>query len=260
MNLDNTTIRTAAGLVRQSRHMVALTGAGISTPSGIPDFRSADSGLWEQSDPMVVASLQAFLRDPQPFYQWFRPLLDTIMQAQSNPAHQALARLESAGKLQAVVTQNIDGLHSQAGSQTVYELHGHLREMTCMRCQQVDLAAPVISAFMADGNVPHHHCGGILKPNVIFFGELLPQRIYAASVTTLQHADLVMVVGSSMEVAPASELPLMALQRGAKLIIVNYDATPWDIKADVVIHADAAKVLPVIAELALADSSQGTYG
>jgi NAD-dependent deacetylase len=202
---------------------------------------------------MVVASIQAFLRDPQPFYAWFRPLLNTILQAQPNPAHQALARLESAGKLQAVVTQNIDGLHSKAGSQTVYELHGHLREMTCMRCQQVDLAAPVISAFMADGHIPHHHCGGILKPNVIFFGELLSPQIYAASVATLQQADLVMVVGSSMEVAPASEFPLMALQRGAKLIIVNYAATSWDARADVVIHADAAAVLPLIAEWALGD-------
>lgn len=121
-----------------------------------------------------------------------------------------------------------------------------------MRCQQVDLAAPVISAFMADGKIPYHHCGGILKPNVIFFGELLPQRTYAASVTTLQHADLVLVVGSSMEVAPASELPRIALQRGAKLIIINYDATPWDRKADVVMHADAAKALPLIADLVLA--------
>lgn len=165
MNFDDTLIRTAADLVRQARHIVALTGAGISTPSGIPDFRSADSGLWEQTDPMLVASLQAFLRDPQPFYAWFRPLLDTILQAQPNPAHEALARLESAGKLKAVVTQNIDGLHRKAGSRAVHELHGHLREMTCMRCQQVDMAAPVISAFMADGNIPHHHCGGILKPS-----------------------------------------------------------------------------------------------
>lgn len=252
MNLNDKMIRTTADLVRRANHVIALTGAGISTPSGIPDFRSADSGLWDQADPMVVASLHAFLRNPQPFYQWFRPLLDTIMQAQPNPAHQALARLEAAGKLKVVVTQNIDDLHSKAGSQTVYELHGHLREMTCMRCQQVDLAAPVISAFMADGKIPYHHCGGILKPNVIFFGELLPQRTYAASVTTLQHADLVLVVGSSMEVAPASELPRIALQRGAKLIIINYDATPWDRKADVVMHADAAKALPLIADLVLA--------
>jgi NAD-dependent deacetylase len=244
-------IRTAADLVHRAAHIVALTGAGISTPSGIPDFRSADAGLWAQANPMVVASLQGFLRDPQPFYTWFRPLLETIVQAQPNPAHQALVRLESADKLKAVVTQNIDDLHRKAGSQTVYELHGHLREMTCMRCQQVDLAAPVISTFMADGHIPYHHCGGILKPNIIFFGELLPQRTYSASVTTLQEADLVMVIGSSMEVAPASELPLMALQRGAKLMIVNYDATSWDAKADVVIHADAAEVLPLIAELAL---------
>ena len=149
MDLNHTLIRAAADLVQQATQIVALTGAGISTPSGIPDFRSVDSGLWAQADPMVVASLQAFLRDPRPFYEWFRPLLQTIWHARPNPAHQALAQLESAGKLKAVVTQNIDDLHRQAGSQTVYELHGHLRDMTCMRCQQVDLAAPVISTFMA---------------------------------------------------------------------------------------------------------------
>ncbi len=253
MNLNETIIQIAADLIRHATRIVALTGAGISTPSGIPDFRSANSGLWEQADPMVVASLPAFLRDPKPFYQWFRPLLDTILQAQPNPAHQALAYLESAGKLKAVVTQNIDDLHTKAGSQTVYELHGHLREMTCMQCQQVDLAAPVLSTFMADGHIPHHHCGGVLKPSVIFFGELLPQSIYAASVTTLQDADLVMIVGSSMEVAPASELPLVALQNGAKLMIVNFDTTPWDAKAELVIHADAAEALPLIAKLALED-------
>jgi NAD-dependent deacetylase len=253
MDLNHTLIRAAADLVQQATQIVALTGAGISTPSGIPDFRSVDSGLWAQADPMVVASLQAFLRDPRPFYEWFRPLLQTIWHAHPNPAHQALAQLESAGKLKAVVTQNIDDLHRQAGSQTVYELHGHLRDMTCMRCQQVDLAAPVISTFMANGHIPHHHCGGILKPNVIFFGELLPQRTYSAAVAILQKADLVMVIGSSMEVAPASELPLIALQRGANLLIVNYDATPWDSQADVVIHANAAEVLPLIAELVLTD-------
>lgn len=251
MSHDEIAIRGAADLVRQATNIVALTGAGISTPSGIPDFRSADSGLWEQADPMVVASLQAFLRNPQPFYDWFRPLLDLIVQAEPNPAHTALARLESAGKLKAVVTQNIDDLHRKAGSQTVHELHGHLREMTCMQCQQVDLADPVIAAFMADGRVPHHHCGGVLKPNVIFFGELLPQREYAASVTALEQADLVVVVGSSMEVAPASELPLAALRRGAKLLMVNYDRTYLDDRADAVIRGDAAEALPQIAERAL---------
>jgi NAD-dependent deacetylase len=254
MTLNETTIRTAVDLIRQATHIVALTGAGISTPSGIPDFRSADSGLWDRADPMVVASLQMFLRDPRPFYKWFHPLLATVMQAQPNPAHRALATLESAGKLAAVVTQNIDNLHSQAGSRAVYELHGHLRQMTCMQCHQVDLAAPVLSAFMVNGHVPYHHCGGVLKPNVVFFGELLPHQPYAASVATLQKADLVIVVGSSMEVAPASELPLIARQRGAKLMIVNYDATPWDDKANVVIRADAAKVLPQIVALALADA------
>jgi NAD-dependent deacetylase len=251
MDRNDATLQTAAALVRQATHGVALTGAGMSTPSGIPDFRSADSGLWDQADPMEVASLPAFLRDPAPFYAWVRPLLDTILQAQPNPAHMALAQLESAGKLAAVATQNIDNLHQKAGSQTVHELHGHLRDLTCMRCWQIEPAASALPAFMADHRVPHHHCGGVLKPNVIFFGELLPEQAYAASVAALQQADLVMIVGSSMEVAPASELPQVALERGARLIIVNYTATPWDTRADVIVRADVAEALPAIVNLSL---------
>ena len=252
MDRNDATLQTAAALVREATHGVALTGAGISTPSGIPDFRSADSGLWDQANPMEVASLPAFLSNPAPFYAWVRPLLDTILRAQPNPAHTALARLEAAGKLAAVATQNIDGLHQKADSQTVHELHGHLRDLTCMRCLQIEPAASVLPAFMADHRVPHHHCGGVLKPNVIFFGELLPEQAYAASVAALRQADLVMIVGSSMEVAPASELPQAALERGARLIIVNLSATPWDASADVVVRADAAEALPVIADLSTA--------
>jgi NAD-dependent deacetylase len=245
-------IRRAADLVRQAANVVALSGAGISTPSGIPDFRSPDSGLWDNADPMVVASLASFVRDPQPFYTWFRPLLSTLLAAAPNPAHQALADLEAAGKLKAIVTQNIDDLHRKAGSNTVYELHGHVREVICMQCQQIEPAPLVMDQFLQDGHMPHHHCGGVLKPNVIFFGEMLPRSAYAASVFALQQADLVLVVGSSFEVAPASELPAVALDRGAKLVLINFDPTYLDAQADVVLHADAAEVLPRLVELATA--------
>ena len=169
-------IQRAADLVRQATHVVALSGAGISTPSGIPDFRSPDSGLWDNADPMMVASLPAFVRDPQPFYTWFHPLLSTLLAAAPNPAHQALAELEAAGKLKAIVTQNIDDLHRKAGSNTVYELHGHIREVICMQCQQIEPAQLVIDQFLQDGRIPHHHCGGVLKPNVIFFWRDAAQR------------------------------------------------------------------------------------
>jgi NAD-dependent deacetylase len=245
-------IQRAAYLVRQATNVVALSGAGISTPSGIPDFRSTDSGLWDNADPMEVASLSAFVRDPQPFYTWFRPLLAILLAAAPNPAHQALARLEAAGRLKAIVTQNIDDLHRKAGSRTVYELHGHVREVSCMQCAQIEPAQLLMDQFLQDGRIPHHYCGGVLKPNVIFFGEMLPRGEYAASVLALQQADLVLVVGSSLEVAPASELPAIALDCGAKLVLLNFDPTYLDAKADVVLHADAAEVLPRLVELATA--------
>ena len=250
MELLDQQIQQAAELVRGATNIVALTGAGISTPSGIPDFRSPASGLWDNADPMVVASIDAFWRDPQPFYAWFRPLLATLRAAQPNPAHHALARLEAIGKVKAVVTQNIDDLHRQAGSRAIYELHGHLREVTCMQCQQIEPAQLLIDQFIEDGEIPYHHCRGVLKPNVIFFGEALPRGEYAAAVSALRQADLVLVVGSSLEVAPASELPTVALDQHAKLVMINFDTTYLDAKADVAIHADAAEVLPRIVELA----------
>ncbi len=244
-------IQQAADLVRSASNIVVLTGAGISTPSGIPDFRSPESGLWDNAEPMVVASIQAFQRDSKPFFNWFRPLLSTLVAAQPNPAHEALATLEAAGKVRAIVTQNIDGLHQRAGSQTVHELHGHVRTVVCMSCQQVEPAEFVIDQFMNTGEVPYHHCGGILKPSVIFFGEALPRAEYAASVAALEQADFVFVIGSSMEVAPASELPLLALDRGAKLAIINLVPTYLDSRADVVIHHDVADALPRLVKLAL---------
>lgn len=249
-NVLNNDIQCAAALVCAATHAVALTGAGISTPSGIPDFRSRDAGMWELVDPMVVASLSAFLCDPAQFYDWFRPLLTMLLAACPNPAHVALAKLEKLGVLKAIVTQNIDGLHHKAGSQTVHELHGHVRTITCMYCKQVEPAEWVIPQFMATGKVPYHHCGGVMKPSVIFFGEGLPLEMYTASVTALERADLVLAIGSSLEVAPASELPLLALRRGAKLIVINFDSTYLDAQADVVIRADTAVVLPRIVELA----------
>jgi NAD-dependent deacetylase len=237
-------IQCAADLVRRATHVVALSGAGISTPSGIPDFRSPDSGLWDHADPTVVASLPAFVRDPQPFYTWFRPLLSTVLRAAPNPAHQALAKLEAAGKLKAIVTQNIDDLHRKAGSHTVYELHGHVREVVCMQCQQIEPARLVLEQFLQDGRIPHHHCGGVLKPNVTLFGEVLPRDAYAASVLALQQADLVLVVGSSLDVTPASAVPAVALVRGALLVLINFAPSYLDAKAVVALHADVDEVFP----------------
>jgi NAD-dependent deacetylase len=240
-------IRRAAALWKHATYGVAFTGAGISTASGIPDFRSHDSGLWSNVDPMVVASIYGFRNNPEAFYNWVRPLTKITMEAEPNAAHYVLAELETRGYIKAVVTQNIDMLHTRAGSQTVYELHGHMREATCIHCFEVYPCAPIMNQFLEDGLVPHcSHCGGVLKPNVILFGEQLPIRELQASQNAARKSDLMIVVGSSLEVYPASEIPMMAKRAGAKLVIVNLEPTPADEMADVLIHANAAEVLPEI--------------
>lgn len=245
--IDNL-IDQAIELLKQSRRAVALTGAGISTPSGIPDFRSRDSGLWEKYDPMEVASLYAFKHNPQNFYDWLYPLIERILTAEPNAAHLALAQLELYGPLQSVITQNMDTLHTKAGSISVHEIHGHMREATCLRCFEVYQSAAIWVDFIATGKTPHcPSCGGIIKPNVILFGELLPVSVLNQSRLQSRTCDLMLVVGSSLEVAPAGDLPLLAKQSGARLIIVTLSETHLDYLADVVIHADVVEALPRLA-------------
>lgn len=248
MTTIDSLIDQAITILRQSKYAVTLTGAGISTPSGIPDFRSRSSGLWEKHDPMEVASFTGFKRNPQAFYHWLRPLLDTIMAAEPNAAHQALAQLEAYGPLKAVITQNFDMLHSKAGSQTIHEVHGHLREATCLRCYEVFNTDVVLSDYLATGEVPRcPTCSGVLKPNVILFGELLPVSVLNQSRKHARLCDVMLAAGSSLEVAPAGDLPLLAKQSGAQLIIVTLSETHLDYLADVVIQADVAEILPQLA-------------
>jgi NAD-dependent deacetylase len=238
-----------ASLIQHARYAVAFTGAGISTPSGIPDFRSPKSGLWHDVDPMVVASIYGFRNDPSAFYKWIYPLTRLTFHAQPNPAHHALAKLEKHNLLKAIITQNIDMLHTRAGNQTIYELHGHLREATCIHCFRLYTAEPIIRKFLEDRQVPYcEDCGGVIKPNVILFGEQLPIQQLMGAQDAARKADLVIVVGSSLEVAPASDIPVLAMRNGAKLIIINLDTTHLDAKADVLLHADAAEVLPEITQ------------
>ena len=240
-------IERAAALIAGSEYAVALTGAGISTPSGIPDFRSPGSGLWEKANPMLVASFLAFRLRPHAFYEWARPLAEQLLKAEPNPAHRALAELEEMGLLKAIITQNIDGLHQRAGSGRVLELHGHMREATCLKCHKVVPTQGMIEKFLETGEIPRCQCGGVLKPNVVLFGERLPRRALLEAWGEAERCDLMLVAGSSLEVAPASEIPLVALRYGARLIIVNYQTTHLDHLADVVIHQDVAQVLPQIA-------------
>jgi len=242
-------IKEAALLISQARSTVALTGAGISTPSGIPDFRSPESGMWDNVNPMEVASIQGFQRDPGAFYGWVRPLVTITAEAEPNPAHLALAQLERIGKLDAIITQNIDILHSKAGSKTIYEVHGHLRDLACLHCGVEQPAAEAMMRLAQTGEMPICiACEAIVKPKVILFGELLPAAVLNSAERSTLRADLFIVIGSSLEVAPVNSLPRMAKQRGAKLIIINFGETHMDPAADIIIRGDVAHVLPDIVQ------------
>lgn len=249
MQVVDEKIQLAAELIKNARYAIAFTGAGISTPSGIPDFRSPECGLWTHADPMQVASIQGFRNNPRPFYDWVIPLIRTTQNAQPNAAHFALAQLEQMGYLKAVITQNIDMLHSRAGSEQVYELHGHLRQATCISCYGVFAAEPLLAQLLEDGRIPRCRvCGGVLKPNVILFGEQLPVRELQQARMAARQADVMIIAGSSLEVEPASELPRLALRNGAKLIMINLDANDLSRTATVSFQADVATVLPEIVQ------------
>jgi NAD-dependent deacetylase len=240
-----TSLRTAVTLLRDAKYVVALTGAGVSTPSGIPDFRSPHAGLWEHHNPAEVASLYGFRHHPERFFDWIRPLVRIVWEADPNPAHRALAHLETSGKLKSIITQNVDMLHTRAGSKTVYELHGHLREVTCTHCFQVYPADPYIRDFLATDTLPYcPDCGYILKPNVILLGEQLPARMFVAARRDAQRCDVMLVVGSSLTAYPVARLPMIARQAGASLILINLCPTPVDSHAQVTIHCDVVDVLP----------------
>jgi NAD-dependent deacetylase len=198
---------------------------------------------------MEVASIYGFRHRPQAFYEWLRPLLSVIREARPNPAHLALAQLEAAGRLQALITQNIDQLHSRAGSRSLFEVHGHLREAVCPACHHVAPAEPLLEGFMSTGIIPRCvRCRHVMKPNVVLFGELLPWHLLRAAQQHARAADLMLVAGSSLEVAPVGDLPTLARAGGARLIIINYMETHLDDQADVIIRADVAEVLPRLAE------------
>ena len=250
-------IKKSAAVFRSARRVVALTGAGVSTRSGIPDFRSRDSGLWTKYDAMKVASISSFRYQPKDFFRWVRPLVKTMIDAKPNPAHTALSKLERAGFLHGIITQNIDDLHRRAGSERLYEIHGHLREATCTSCYQKHNATNLIEDFARTGALPYcDHCGGLLKPDIILFGEQLPSTIMREAQALIDEAELIVVAGSSMEVMPAASMPIPALNAGAKLIIINNEPTYLDIRADFVIRDDVAEVLPMILQEVLREPQE----
>ena len=185
-----------AGLIRDSECTVALTGAGTSVPSGIPDFRTPGKGLWEKVDPMSVATIGAFHRDPKRFWDFYRPRLGMLAHKRPNPAHLALAELEQRGLLEAVITQNIDRLHRKAGSERVVEVHGSIETASCTACSARYPAERLESLFDADGVATCDSCDGRVKPDVVLFGELLPERALAEAQALAAEADLMLCVGS----------------------------------------------------------------
>jgi len=245
-------IEDAAELLRKAKRIVVLTGAGISSPSGIPDFRSEGSGLWSRVEPVEVASLSTFRTSPERFFNWFRPLAGQIFNAKPNAAHKALAELENSGRDLNVVTQNIDGLHQRAGSTRVVEMHGTLRTLSCTECFRQFESGPFLEQYINEGMIPKClSCNGILKPDVILFGEQLPQLAWLEAQRTVRQCDLMLVAGSSLEVLPVAGLPMQALDRGAHLIVINQTPTYVNVRADVILMDDVASIIPEISKRVL---------
>jgi NAD-dependent deacetylase len=222
---------------------VVLTGAGISTESGIPDFRSAE-GIWAQYDPFEVAHIDAFRRDPARVWEFYALRLDMLARAAPNDGHRALAELEERGLVRAIVTQNVDGLHSLAGSREVVEVHGSLREAECIHC---GVRVPMAEAVAQLPLPPCPECGEILKPGVVMFGEMLPAAAIERAQQLAAEAGLLLVVGSSLEVYPVAVLPELTRAAGGALAIVNRGSTPWNTRADVAIEGGAGETLQALA-------------
>jgi NAD-dependent deacetylase len=235
-----------AALIHQSECTIALTGAGISVPSGIPDFRSPGEGIWEKVEPMQVAHIDAFRRDPAKFWSFYRPRFQMLGDKQPNGAHRALAELERRGLLEAVITQNIDTLHDKAGSERVIEVHGSIRTSSCQSCGASFPLDEVESLFGEDGAARCADCEGPVKPDVVLFGELLPERAMAEAEALAARAELMLCVGSSLEVYPAAGLPSVALGRGGRLAVITKGPTPFDRDATVRMDGDVVADLGAV--------------
>lgn len=241
-------IERAAQMILESIQVVALTGAGISVESGIPDFRSP-GGLWTKYDPLLYGTYDSFVSHPELFWEMAKELNPTLDNAEPNPAHYALAELERLGKCRAVITQNIDNLHQRAGSSDVLELHGTHRTGHCMKCRAMFTLEEMHELTQGGTVVPR--CpddGGAIKPDVILFGEPLDSRVLSRAAELASTSDLMLVIGCSLEVYPAAALPDYTRRRKGRLIFFNTVATHHDYQADLVCLGKAGEVLPVVVE------------
>ena len=247
--IEKKKIREAAELLVNSKNAIALTGAGISTESGIPDFRG-EGGIWEKYKPEIYGNIKAFMNNPAKFWELAEKVAPTLFKAKPNPGHIALAELEKMDIIKAVITQNIDELHQKAGSIIVYEVHGNINRFDCLGCRASYSKETVLKKLKKDKKKPPlcDICAAPLKPSVTLFGESLPKfEIYQSQALSLK-ADVMLIAGSSLEVAPACDLPLYTLREKGKLIIVNDQPTHLDERASVVIRHKTGIILPLIVE------------
>lgn len=214
----------------ESNYIVIYTGAGMSTESGLPDFRSAGNGLWNKKDPSKIASTTALNDNVSEFIAFYRERVLGVRDYKPHRGHEILAEWEKRGVIQSIITQNVDGFHQRAGSKRVAELHGTLQNLHCQSC------ASVYSSEEYVDREYYCSCGGVLRPSIVLFGESLPRDAFQFALNETEKCDLFIVLGSSLSVTPANQFPLIAKENGAKLVIVNRDKTDFDSIADVVIN------------------------
>jgi NAD-dependent deacetylase len=247
VSVIGTQAERVADLVRSSERAVVLTGAGISVPSGIPDFRSPGTGLWENVDPMEVAHIDAWRRDPDRFWSFYGQRFASLTDKVPNEAHYAIAEFERRGLVRGVITQNIDRLHRLAGSERLIEMHGSIEWSICMECRGKLPIDRVIELLAENGGAPEcPACGVPLKPDVVLFGELLPERALAEAQALAMDADLMLCVGSSLEVYPVAGLPAMTHGAGGRLVLVTQGPTPYDGDAEVKLDGDVVQELQAV--------------
>jgi NAD-dependent deacetylase len=239
-------VEELAELIRESECVVALTGAGVSVPSGIPDFRTPETGRWAKVDPMEVAHIDVFERDPGRFWSYYRPRFHSLGDKRPNAAHEALAELERRGLLEAVITQNIDRLHRAAGSRSVVEVHGTIETSTCRGCATSYGLDQVDDLFNTDGVAECASCGGAVKPDVVLFGEMLPEAAMREAQAMAARADLMICVGTSLVVHPVAGLPEITAAGGGRLAIVTKGPTPYDGEAAVRLEGEVDEELGAV--------------
>lgn len=229
-------MKKLAKLLTAAKHTIVYTGAGMSTESGLPDFRSKSRGLWTKFNPKELANVEALIQRPEEFTAFYQQRLSEINMYQPHIGHKILAKWEASGLINGIITQNVDGFHHDAGSQNIMELHGTFRSFHCHQCRKVYGRG----AYLA-GTITCISCGSIIRPGIVLFGEALPERIFTKAKQASIDADLFIVLGSSLSVTPANTFPLKAKENGAALVIINYEETPFDMYADHIIQDQSIK-------------------